>query len=408
MNIKPLSYKQSLVMGFRNKKKTAILLAVGAIRSGKTFVAVWAYFLYTQKLKQGYTHLLLGRKSRTIEEEVLPTMRFFAHLAKKKFDYRYNDQVLVIGRQRYLIASGNDEKSKDRFVGMTAHSALLDEVTLMPEGFVEMAIARCSFGASKIWLCANPQGPGNFIKKDYMDKGLIDVVVGFLLTDNPSLEQEVIDRYKRLYSGVFAARYLEGLWAAASGLIWPTWHKDNPQITPGSRCVVGVDYGISISGTAILPMVHIRDEHWNVPKVTMIRNSSTKPTPIDSEIAEKVWATVDEFKAQIVTVDPSASSLISLLRREKGSRVVTVKKANNDLQVGLRDTSGHLAQKRITIADFATDLLEDVGSYVWDEKEEGVPLKAGKNQHDPCDALRYAAMECFKSGVFGVNFKEHN
>ena len=43
----------------------------------------------------------------------------------------------------------------------------------------------------------------------------------FLLDDNPSLPQEVKERYENMYSGVFRDRYILGKWTVAEGLIYP-------------------------------------------------------------------------------------------------------------------------------------------------------------------------------------------
>ena len=80
--------------------------------------------------------------------------------------------------------------------------------------------------------------------------------------------------------------------------------------------------------------------------------------------------------------------------------------ADNELQLGIRNTSGWLKNENLTIGPGARDVADDIDSYVWDDKEDGVPHKEGKNQHDLCDAVRYGAMECLFDSVGGLNWKE--
>ncbi|MBM6441905.1 PBSX family phage terminase large subunit, partial [Lacticaseibacillus rhamnosus] len=68
----------------------------------------------------------------------------------------------------------------------------------------------------------------------------------FVMTDNPSLSDEVIDRYEHMYSGVFYQRYILGQWVLADGIVYDNFNKDemvsNPSQQP-SRYYVSVDYG---------------------------------------------------------------------------------------------------------------------------------------------------------------------
>ena len=419
-----------------------LYLSIGAIRSGKTFSSTWSFFLYTQKLKKPYLHLIAGRKARMIELEILPLMRFLAELTGAKYNYKSNDQILTIGKQTYIIAAGEDKQSEDRVLGLTIHSSLCDEITLLPETFFTACMSRLSFDESKAWGCANPQGPNHWLKKKWIDTGRCKNLFDFLFGDNPSLGEKVKARYHKQLTGVDKLRWIDGAWAAASGLIWPDRTVKRVQIEPGAECVVPIDYGISISGFACLPIVKIDKEHWHIPESVFIQNSEDRPTPIDSELAEAAWDVIDRYRATRCPIDPSAASLIALMERECDRTVFDyigkdrkihrsncktleeLKKehgdvepiqrnwtcevfgADNELQVGLRDTAGWLKNENLTIGPGAKEVADDIDSYVWDDKEDGVPHKEGKNQHDLCDAVRYGAMECLFESVGGLNWKE--
>ena len=57
----------------------------------------------------------------------------------------------------FYIFGGKDERSQDLVQGITAAGVFLDEVALMPESFVNQAIARCSVAGSKYWFNCNPE-----------------------------------------------------------------------------------------------------------------------------------------------------------------------------------------------------------------------------------------------------------
>lgn len=89
--------------------------------------------------------------------------------------------------------------------GLTAAGFFFDEVALMPQSFVNQATARLSVDGAKSWFNCNPAGPHHWFKLEWLDK-LTEkhaIRIHFTMEDNPSLSERVINRYKRMYSGVF-------------------------------------------------------------------------------------------------------------------------------------------------------------------------------------------------------------
>ena len=145
-------------MGFARDSGFAVI-ADGAIRSGKTFAAVVGFILYTQGLDRGYRHILGGRKLRVIETEILPHLQAFALDMGLRFNYKSKDGEVEIGKQSYQVIAGNDRLSKDRLQGLTCHSALIDEVSLVPEDYFETAVSRLSYDDSKAVRLHQPRRP---------------------------------------------------------------------------------------------------------------------------------------------------------------------------------------------------------------------------------------------------------
>lgn len=120
----------------------------------------------------------------------------------------------------------------------------------MPQSFVNQATARCNIEGSKYWFNCNPAGPHHWFKLEWIDK-LTEknaIRIHFEMTDNPSLSQKVIERYKRMYSGVFYDRFIRGLWVLSEGIIYDNFDKDKmvkkpPENISASQYYVSIDYG---------------------------------------------------------------------------------------------------------------------------------------------------------------------
>ena len=95
---------------------------------------------------------------------------------------------------------------------MTLASVFVDEVAVANEEGFNQLIGRCSIEGAKVWTSSNPESPYhwfylNFIKRA-KEKDLL--YVHFTMDDNPSLSQEIKYRYKKMYSGVWAKRFIDG------------------------------------------------------------------------------------------------------------------------------------------------------------------------------------------------------
>lgn len=393
-----LSPKQQQIVGFANREGT-FCLAGGTIRSGKTFSSVVAFILYTQQLSQPYKHLLAGRKLRVIEQELLPTIRDLASGLGIPYDYRRFDQILVVGEQEYIVLAGNDEKSQDRVLGFTLHSALIDEVTLVPESFFEACVSRLTFEDGKMWLCCNPSYPRHWLKKDWIDTGNIDEALEFVFEDNPTLSQKVIERNKKVFSGVFAKRMIEGQWCASEGLIFPDKKVERLDWTKmrRTRTVFPVDYGVATT-TVLLVMMklwrtskqHPRGECvLYVADELYIDGGSDMENKTDAELLECFKFAYGEYPCDAFVVPPDAASLRAALVKARW-RAAAVRQANTDVLAGIRTTGSMLKTGEIIIAPRCTRLLEEMDGYIWDPDKDDTPKK--ENDHG-CDALRYGVMD---------------
>ena len=126
----------------------------------------------------------------------------------------------------------------------------------MPESFVNQASGRCSVPGAKLWFNCNPDSPMHWFLLRWIEKcdekRLLHI--HFLMDDNPSLSDEVRERYRTMYSGVFYRRFILGEWVMAQGAIYRDAWSDELLFGDDQleyllknlhilRCSITIDYG---------------------------------------------------------------------------------------------------------------------------------------------------------------------
>ena len=106
----------------------------------------------------------------------------------------------------------------------------------------------------------------------------------------------------------------------------------------------------------------------------------------DTEYADDLEVFMGQKNPCEIIVDPSAASFIAECRR----RGIYVTPANNEVLDGIRKVSNLLAKRRIKIHETCSRLIDEMGTYLWDEKAamrgEERPVKESDHSQD---ALRY-------------------
>ena len=388
-----LSTRQKELVGFLEEPGT-ISCSVGAIRSGKTFAAATAFGLNVCRQEKPYLHLLLGRKLKVMEQEIIPTLHATAQMCGAGYNYLRGKGLIEINNQRIVVAAGNDERSLDRIMGLTAKDALVDEATLLPESFFTGAMSRLSFKHSKACVCCNPSTPLHFIKKKWIDGNQVHQHLNFQFADNPTLAPEVVQRYETMFAGSFRKRMVEGLWHASDGLVFTDYTTGTvPDGYTWVKTEAGMDYGVS-SPSAVVPVETWRRGkryHWHIPGELYLDGGAETRNPTDVEIGDAVFNYLHAIQATSLVIDPSAVSIRNELLKRPG-RKFQVRRARNDVAWGLRVAGAVLAHKPFTVSDKATRLLDELDSYAWDPDKPDHPLK----QHDhACDAMRYVILDKF-------------
>jgi PBSX family phage terminase large subunit len=159
-----------------------------------------------------------------------------------------------------LVIGAKDEGSERYIRGLTVGVALCDEISLMPQSFFQMLLSRMSPQGARLYAATNPDSPYHWLKTEYLDNPELRAKKilrseHFTMADNPNLTTEFIEAQKRLYTGFFYQRFIQGLWVVAQGAIYKdSWSeallydlKDEPKglrVRGGfQQRIVAIDYG---------------------------------------------------------------------------------------------------------------------------------------------------------------------
>lgn len=393
-----LSNKQRQIMRFPYMKYNA-LICDGAVRSGKTSIMSLSFFLWAMGNFNRCAFAFCGKSVGAVERNIVTPLLSINYL-RQNFSIRYNrgDHVLIARRgqkeNRFYLFGGKDESSYTLIQGVTLAGVLLDEVALMPRSFVEQALARCSVDGSKMWFNCNPEGPMHWFRQEWILKAeeRNALHLHFTMDDNPALSEETRLRYQNMYSGVFYQRYIQGLWVMSEGLIYDMfdmteniYHPDERPVDMiwSSQRTITCDYGTT-NPTVFLD---VYDYDGTVLVDQEYRWDSRKEhrQKTDTEYADDFMSFMGDHWCPVI-VDPSAASFIAELR----SRGVYVIPANNEVLDGIRKTSSLIQHRFIRICSQCIGLIDEMGTYLWDERASGRgeerPVK--QQDHGP-DALRY-------------------
>ena len=402
MSYKEFSPKQKRVLswwvpGNGDCGKEAIVCD-GAVRSGKTMAMGLSFFLWAFSCYSGQRFGVCGKTisslRRNVLSEILPRLEKMGATWKEK---RTENLVIVrfLGRENHFyIFGGRDESSASLIQGITFAGVLLDEVALMPRSFVEQACARCSVAGSRLWFNCNPAGPSHWFYKEWIlgAEKRNCLRLHFTMEDNPSLTEEIRQRYQRLYTGVFYRRYILGQWAQAEGRVYdffePEMVKKAPE-GPFDKWYVSCDYG-TVNPTS-MGLWGLCQGVWYRVQEFYFASRERQRQMTDEEYAEALANLVGKRFVTAVIVDPSAASFIEVLKR-KGWRV---KKADNDVLGGIRLTSDCLKDGRIVICEGCSDCIREMDEYVWD-LSSGSRDRVRKEHDHAMDDMRY-----FVSTVLG-------
>ena len=397
-----ISEKQKKILAFPYSKYK-VLICDGAVRSGKTSIMSVAFFDWAMKTFDRKRFGICGKTvDSAIKNIIEPYLAMTYSNDRYTLKFRRAEKILEVRRRNkvntFEVFGGKDEASASLIQGRTLAGVLLDEVVLMPESFVNQALARCSVPGNRIWFSCNPASPKHWFYEDWISKSdeKNALYLHFAMTDNPSLPEEILQQYRTYYSGVFYQRYVLGKWVLADGLVYPMFDDDentfddtpflNDQgdLLPGAELYLSVDYGIMNPFAALLWVIYhgvayCWKEYYYDGRKKMIQRT-------DEEHYAEVENLVGDLFAEEIIIDPSATSFKATVNRH--DRFVCVN-GNNDVIPGIGTLSTLIAARRVKIHKGCKNFLSELQLYSWDsDAEQDTVIK--ENDH-ACDAARYFA-----------------
>lgn len=371
-----------------------LIVGEGAIRSGKTLAMTDSFVNWSNYTFKNQNFIIAGVSIGALKRNILEPLMGLLRQKGMKYHYNETEKKLQIGSNTYYLFGGNNDYSQDSIQGLTAAGLLIDEAPLLPRNFIEQAMGRCSVSGSKYWFTLNPSSPFHWFKTEVIDK--IDerngLVLHFKMEDNPSITDDTIERYKRMFTGLFYKRYIEGLWVVAEGAVYDMFDTNKNVITASKNpddydeIIVGVDYGTSSVMTFALYGIQgekvtlIKEYYWDA------KQKNKQKT--DKEYAADLVEFVEGWYPSYYYIDPSATSFrVSL--NYVGVR--NTRAAKNEVINGIRTVATKIKDGDFLIDKSCKDTLREIQNYSWDtkaqERGEDKPLK--KNDH-AMDRDRYA------------------
>ena len=420
------STKQQYVLRWWNEespyKDKDGIICDGSIRSGKTTVMSLSFVIWAMATFDGENFAMCGKTIQSLRRNVIKQLKRILKSRGYTVTEHRSENYMTISlgevENEFYLFGGKDESSQDLIQGITLAGVFFDEVALMPESFVNQATGRCSVEGSKYWFNCNPEGPDHFFKVEWIDKlsekNLIRI--HFTMRDNPSLAEHIIERYERMYKGVFYDRFIRGLWVLASGIIFRYFAEDDePYLFEDdelfdekgklkvsfSKITMGIDFGGNGSKTTFHLMGYLNRyrDFRGLEEDDLPLTDSIDAKAICDKFVEFYQMCIKKYgRVDWVFPDSASTTMINSLRGAakaaglpyrniKGCRKNEI--ADRPKTVDLLFNSG-----RLKINKRCTQTRKAIASLRWDEKHPDIPEdKNIGNCNDWWDAFCYCLLD---------------
>ena len=360
-------------------------LKVGAVRSGKSYVDI-AYVIpmrIRQRANKPGLTVIMGVSKGTIERNVLQPMREI-YTGELVGSINNENIAMVFGEPVYCL--GAEKMSQvAKILGSSIKYCYGDEIAKWNKEVFNVLKSRLDKDYSCFDGACNPENPNHWLKDFIDDKALDAYIQKYRIFDNPNLPKKYVENLCAEYAGtVYYDRYIEGEWALAEGLIYPMYKDavvDALPDAPATEYCVSIDYGTMNAFAAMLWSK--REGIWYGEREYYYSGRETGKQKTDQEYAddlnkwiEDIWQERKEHPrysslggatyTKIETIiDPSAASFIALLKKNEWSKV---RKADNNVNDGLRETAVGLQTGKLKILRSCKNWQKEAGGYVWDDK----------------------------------------
>lgn len=386
--------------------KATISVAEGAVRAGKTVDNVAMFAKMLELGVQDRIHLASGSTSANAKLNIGDCNGFgleYIFRGRCKWSKFKGNECLRIktANREYIVifVGGSKADSFKKIRGNSYGMWIATEINLHHESMIQEAFNRqLASKTRRVFWDLNPSSPANFIYKDYIDKfketyGERYNYEHFTIRDNASITEDRIRDIESQYdkNSVWYRRDILGERCNAEGLVYPMFNKDIHVVRKGDvqtegDYYVSSDYGIQNATVFLLWQKEVGSKRWICLNEYYYSGRDNHYQKTVSEHVKGLIQMLNGIEPRAIIVDPSASALITELRR-KGYHV---RRADNDVKEGIDDVSTMLANQLLAFCDCCVNTIGEFGIYSWDEKAsergEDAPLK--ENDH-AMDATRY-------------------
>jgi len=395
-----------------------IVIADGAIRSGKTIACICSFLQWSQESFDGESFIVAGKTMGALKRNVIRPMLQILTAWGWNYNYNRSQNFIEIGTNTYFMYGANTEASQDALQGLTAAGAYADEVALFPQSFIDQMIGRCSVEGAKIFLNCNPEGPHHYIKEEFIDKAKEKNIyhLHFTMDDNLTLAPKVKDRFRRMFTGVFYKRFILGLWVAADGLIYQLfadkpedfivddeWLKEHP-IMYGT---IGVDFGGTKSAHAFTFTGFTYGYKYVVTIKEYYKKERISPAQLEADFIDFVKQIQSKYKCFEAYCDSAEQTLISGLEAAVIRARVPIE-LKNAIKGPINDRiafyNSMMAQGRYKIHKSCKNTIRALEEAVYDDSKptKDVRLDDGQMNIDSLDAMEYST-EYIQDDILYIN-----
>lgn len=414
--IESLSTKQIELFKAAYDNEHFDIIADGAVRSGKTLICSVAFVMWAMDNFDKSNFAICGKTvGSAIKNIVLPLLNITDLKKVYDMDFKrsYNCLTITYGKKTnwFYIYGGTDERSQDLIQGITLCGFLLDEAALMPQSFVNQAIARTlSVENAKRFYNCNPESPDHFIYTDFILKAEEKNIkrIHFLMEDNPSLTLTQIERAKNMYSGVFHQRFILGQWVRAEGLVYTKFANNTNDylLEPDFKYCniitanIGVDFGGNGSATTFVCTGFTKRFESVVVLEAERHPEELSPDELEHIFCDFVKRCTDTYGKAIPTYCDSAEQiLIRGLRNEarfNSLRTNVLNARKMAILERIKLLNKLISQGRFRFTKRVPTVVKALQTAVWNSKVTDERLDDGTTDIDTLDALEYSIEPYFK------------
>ena len=353
--------------------------------------------------------VLLVRKKRI--DLRLSLWKRFIELLPREMIVKYNDDLMYVQIQNGTEFYGlglDSQKDINKLASFEAGLVIVEESTEITDEtvydekiFRAARLTRVPF--HQVILLCNPGQPTHWIKRKWLDQSLPGYEDIFFDKLVPFIHQEWLDWFNGL-TGIFRARYHDGQWVGAEGLVYPydpmkhqipgSIYKKIFKIPDDWRREVGLDFGFSLMHPLVVQWWAINDDP--LPKWFCYRQIYITGRTV-GELAPQIrsYLRVDGISSKPILCDHDAED-----RGTLNLKGIKTKPANKQRLAGQRSVHDLIAKDRLFF--FKDSLVEEdielkmhklpvrteeeFGLYTWANKDKEDMIK--KYDHG-MDTMRY-------------------